>query len=111
MSDSEDEVASRRVSEAMRYLSVMGEKEMDELIEEDEEGEEGEDGLPEWATVEPFGADLIARANSLLRYLLPATLVPCLPITPTSDTLLDSLSDNHLLCIAYNAGVGKSKKA
>ncbi|KAG8706479.1 hypothetical protein FRC11_008199, partial [Ceratobasidium sp. 423] len=111
MSDSEDEVASRRVSEAMRYLSVMGEKEMDELIEEDEEGEEDEDGLPEWATVEPFGADLIARANSLLRYLLPATLVPCLPITPTRDTLLDSLSDGHLLCVAYNAGVSKCKKA
>ncbi|KAG8752888.1 hypothetical protein FRC11_007914, partial [Ceratobasidium sp. 423] len=58
MSDSEDEVASRRVSEAMRYSSVMGEKEMDELIEEDEGGEEDEDGLPEWVTVEPFGADL-----------------------------------------------------
>ncbi|KAG8742570.1 hypothetical protein FRC11_014236, partial [Ceratobasidium sp. 423] len=64
-----------------------------------------------WATVEPFGADLIARANSLFRYLLPATLVPCLPITPTRDTLLDSLSDGHLLCVAYNAGVRKSKKA
>ncbi|KAH7334104.1 hypothetical protein B0J17DRAFT_675328 [Rhizoctonia solani] len=111
MSDSEDEVASRRVTEAMRYLSVLGEREMDELVEEDEEGEDEEDGLPEWATVEPFGSDLIARANSLLRYLLPPHLLPCLPITPTRDTLLNALSDGHLLCAAYNAGVRKSKKA
>ncbi|CAE6505840.1 unnamed protein product [Rhizoctonia solani] len=111
MSDSEDEVASRRVTEAMRYLSVLGEREMDQLVEEDEEGEDDEDGLPEWATVEPFGSDLIARANSLLRYLLPPHLVPCLPITPNRETLLAALSDGHLLCAAYNSGIRKSKKA
>ncbi|CUA71279.1 hypothetical protein RSOLAG22IIIB_09452 [Rhizoctonia solani] len=108
MSDSEDEVPG----EAMRYLSVMGEQEMERLIEEDEEeGEEDESELPEWATVEPFGSDLVARTNSLLRYLLPAHLVPCLPITPARETLLNALSDGHLLCVAYNAGVRKSKKA
>ncbi|CAE7057597.1 unnamed protein product [Rhizoctonia solani] len=105
MSDSEDDVPS----EAMRYLTV----EMEKLIEEDEEGEDDdeEEGLPEWATVEPFGSDLIARTNSLLRYLLPLHLVTCLPIAPTRDTLLEALSDGHLLCVAYNAGVRKSKKA
>ncbi|CAE6479990.1 unnamed protein product [Rhizoctonia solani] len=107
MSDSEDDVPG----EAMRFLSLLGEQEMEQLLEEDEEGEEDEGELPEWATVEPFGSDLIARTNSLLRYLLPVHLVTCLPITPTRETLLNALSDGHLLCVAYNNGVRKSKKA
>ncbi|CAE6432976.1 unnamed protein product [Rhizoctonia solani] len=110
MSDSEDEVASRRVSDAMRYLSVLEGGILEEDEEEDEEGE-GEDGLPDWASVEPFGGDLIGRTTSLLRYLLPQALSSFIPPAPTRETLLNVLSDGHLLCTAYNAGVRKSKKA
>ncbi|CAE6447953.1 unnamed protein product [Rhizoctonia solani] len=111
MSDSEDEVASRRVSEAMRYLSVLGEREEGILEEDEEEEGEGEDGLPDWASVEPFGGDLIGRTTSLIRYLLPPTLSSHIPPAPTRETLLNVLSDGHLLCAAYNSGVRKSKKA
>ncbi|KAB5590437.1 hypothetical protein CTheo_6129 [Ceratobasidium theobromae] len=128
MSDSEDEpMGSRRISgalsEAMKYLSVA---EDDTLVEVDEEGEEAdEEGLPDWATVEPFGSDLIgegifrwcgseltcaARTSALLRYLLPPHLIPHLPESPNRETLLTTLSDGQMLCVAYNAGVRKSRK-
>ncbi|KAG9118457.1 hypothetical protein FRC07_007025 [Ceratobasidium sp. 392] len=112
MSDSEDEPSGmRRVSEAMRYLSTV---EDSIVVEEDEEedgaGGEGEE-VPDWAGAEPFGSDLIARTNALLRYFLPPTLVSLLPTSPTRDTLLSCLSDGQMLCVAYNSAVRKSKKA
>ncbi|CAE6521535.1 unnamed protein product [Rhizoctonia solani] len=78
-------------------MSVFGEQEMERLLGEDEEGEEDEGELPEWATVEPFGSDLIACTNSHLCYLLPAHFVTCLPITPTHETLLNALSDKDTI--------------
>ncbi|KAL5638979.1 hypothetical protein ACGC1H_003375 [Rhizoctonia solani] len=66
MSDSEDDVPG----EAMRFLSLLGEQEMEQLLEEDEEGEEDEGELPEWATVEPFGSDLIGESGGVCKRVL-----------------------------------------
>lgn len=73
-SDDEDgSVGGRRVSqglgEAMRYLSMMEEE---GVLHEEDEGEEGEEGgegdVPEWATVEPFGSDLIGMSINFLSF-------------------------------------------
>ncbi|QRV80963.1 hypothetical protein RhiJN_08978 [Ceratobasidium sp. AG-Ba] len=105
LSDSEEEPAVRFVSFGLMEQS---------LVEEEEEEEEGageEGGLPDWASVEPFGGDLIARTNALLQYFLPPQLSTLLPPEPTRETLLMALSDGQMLCVAYNAAVRKSKKA
>ncbi|KAG8698296.1 hypothetical protein FRC09_007306 [Ceratobasidium sp. 395] len=118
MSDSEEDVSGsvgRRVSgalsEAMRYLSTVEDQTVVEEEEEEEDGVGGEGEVPDWAATEPFGSDLIARTNALLRYFLPPPLVSLLPESPTRESLLSCLSDGQMLCVAYNAAVRKSKKA
>ncbi|KAF8596385.1 hypothetical protein BDV93DRAFT_610926 [Ceratobasidium sp. AG-I] len=116
VSEDEDEggMGGRRVSgslgEAMRLLSLVEDESMLEEVGEEDEGGEGDD-VPEWATVEPFGSDLIARTNALLQHFLPPTLAPFLPTPATREALLSCLSDGQLLCVAYNSAVRKSKKA
>lgn len=56
---------------------------------------------------------IIGRALSLLVTLLPVELLHLLPPPSenlTRSTLMFSLSSGQLLCVAYNAGVRKSKK-
>ena len=52
-----------------------------------------------------------ARGHALLFALLPASLVPLLPTPYTSRLeLLTALSSGQLLCVAYNAGIRRSRK-
>jgi hypothetical protein len=61
MSDSEDEAAVwRRFSGALSELMRCPRIGEDEMLLEDEV-EVKDEGLPEWASVEPFGSDLIGR--------------------------------------------------
>ena len=55
----------------------------------------------------------LGRAFALLVHLLPVELLHLLPPpsdTPSSQALMTSLCSGQLLCVAYNAGVRKSKK-
>ncbi|KAJ3730741.1 hypothetical protein C8R42DRAFT_14926 [Lentinula raphanica] len=81
----------------------------------DDDSEIEDDALPEWAKRSTF----VDRAHSLLLSLLPPhlhhALLPPSSSPPSSSPsahalFLQSLSSGQLLCIAYNAGVRKSKK-
>ncbi|KAG8864706.1 hypothetical protein FRC20_010124 [Serendipita sp. 405] len=75
--------------------------------------ETDEEHLPKWAKRIEFADDPIGRAFTLLVTLLPVELLHLLPSpseTPSSEQLMLSLSSGQLLCVAYNAGVRKSKK-
>ncbi|KAJ3966985.1 hypothetical protein EV361DRAFT_526504 [Lentinula raphanica] len=85
----------------------------------DEDSEIEDDALPEWAKRSTFVGNDLDRAHSLLLSLLPPhlhhALLPPSSSPPSSSALahalfLQSLSSGQLLCIAYNAGVRKSKK-
>ncbi|KIM31347.1 hypothetical protein M408DRAFT_21399 [Serendipita vermifera MAFF 305830] len=69
--------------------------------------------LPNWAKRTEFAEDPLGRAYALLVTFLPVELLHLLPSPSeplTSTNLMLSLSSGQLLCIAYNAGVRKSKK-
>ncbi|KAJ3764199.1 hypothetical protein EV360DRAFT_31871 [Lentinula raphanica] len=85
----------------------------------DEDSEIEDDALPEWAKRSTFVDHDLDRAHSLLLSLLPPHMHPALlppsssppSSSPSAHALfLQSLSSGQLLCIAYNAGVRKSKK-
>ncbi|EJD38347.1 hypothetical protein AURDEDRAFT_139582 [Auricularia subglabra TFB-10046 SS5] len=81
------------------------------LTEEPEEEPEVQDhNLPNWARRHAFGDDFDERAHALLANLLPATLLPLLPLDGNRSELLAALSSGQLLCTAYNVAVRKSKK-
>ncbi|KAF9267114.1 hypothetical protein L218DRAFT_955597 [Marasmius fiardii PR-910] len=68
--------------------------------------------LPEWAQRNAFLETPLDRCRALIHDLLPPNLQNVLPSEGSSrEALLASLSSGQLLCIAYNAGVRKSKKA
>ncbi|KAJ7577931.1 hypothetical protein C8J56DRAFT_836115 [Mycena floridula] len=102
----------RRVSmpglgvENMRLEQEPGE--MDQIAEETEDIDE--DDLPQWARRDAFPENPLARAHALLFALLPGNLIDALEPPSSRALFLDSLSSGQLLCIAYNAGVRKSKK-
>ncbi|KAJ3840793.1 hypothetical protein F5878DRAFT_723485 [Lentinula raphanica] len=85
----------------------------------DDDSEIEDDALPEWAKRSTFVDHDLDRAHSLLLSLLPPhmhhALLPPSSTPPSSSPsahalFLQSLSSGQLLCIAYNAGVRKSKK-
>ncbi|KAJ3825702.1 hypothetical protein F5880DRAFT_1550482 [Lentinula raphanica] len=85
----------------------------------DDDSEIEDDALPEWAKRSTFVDNDLDRAHSLLLSLLPPhlhhALLPPSSSPPSSSpsahaSFLQSLSSGQLLCIAYNAGVRKSKK-
>ncbi|KZV98924.1 hypothetical protein EXIGLDRAFT_746432 [Exidia glandulosa HHB12029] len=100
------------------------------LTEEPEEEPEVQDrDLPNWARRHAFGDDfdgtsesvpprmaitacslVIERAYALIAALVPAQLLPLLPLDGGRAELLQALSSGQLLCVAYNIGVRKSKK-
>jgi len=67
--------------------------------------------LPEWAKRTFYSPDPHARTHALLVHLLPSNMLRLLP-TPYTDRiqLLQALSSGQLLCVAYNAGVRRSRK-
>ncbi|KAF5367950.1 hypothetical protein D9758_004510 [Tetrapyrgos nigripes] len=89
-----------------------------------------EDELPEWAQKDAYENRDLDRAHALIYFLLPPAFHDALsPSTPSSaepleddnssspsssasmrTAFLDCLSSGQLLCLAYNAGVRKSKK-
>ncbi|CAG7850577.1 SubName: Full=Uncharacterized protein {ECO:0000313/EMBL:CCA69893.1} [Serendipita indica DSM 11827] len=72
-----------------------------------------EEHLPNWAKRTAFVDDPMGRTFALLVHLLPVELLHLLPPpseTPSSEALMMSLCSGQLLCVAYNAGVRKSKK-
>ncbi len=69
-----------------------------------------DDDLPAWARRDAFVDDELGRARHLIASLLPPPLVAALAPSSPRDAFLESLSSGQLLCVAYNAGVRRSKK-
>ncbi|OCB91513.1 hypothetical protein A7U60_g1248 [Sanghuangporus baumii] len=97
------------LAEAMNNMVISEETESPEQSASEESIDE--DDLPEWAKRDAFPNDPLARAHALLVNLLPLSLLPLLPIPYTSRIeLLTALSSGQLLCVAYNAGIRRSRK-
>ncbi|KAI0052227.1 hypothetical protein FA95DRAFT_1533516 [Auriscalpium vulgare] len=106
-------IASTGILDAMQDLSVLDERDPLGFVgEEDEEGTLSidDDELPQWAKRSAFADDALARAHALLVALLPANLLSHIGSTPERGNLLQVLSSGQLLCVAYNAGVRRSRK-
>ena len=58
----------------------------------------------------PARSHVAERAYALMAALIPAQLLPQLPLDGGRTELLQALSSGQLLCVAYNVGVRKSKK-
>ncbi|KAF9025635.1 hypothetical protein BDZ89DRAFT_1068125 [Hymenopellis radicata] len=69
-----------------------------------------DDDLPAWARRDAFVDDELGRAYDLITSLLPPALAAALAPASSRDAFLESLSSGQLLCVAYNAGVRRSKK-
>ncbi|PVG02449.1 hypothetical protein CPB86DRAFT_725534 [Serendipita vermifera] len=96
--------------ENMQHMTIQE----DTLLEEPSSPNEADDEyLPNWAKRTEFVDDPLGRALALLVTLLPVELLHLLPPPSeplTSTSLMNSLSSGQLLCVAYNAGVRKSRK-
>ncbi|KAI0065172.1 hypothetical protein BV25DRAFT_1822288 [Artomyces pyxidatus] len=104
-------VASTSILDRMQDLTVVEEPEaMDSLEEDDDAVSVEDDELPQWAKRSAFVDEPLSRAHALLVALLPATLLPTLGNSPDRAELLQALSSGQLLCVAYNAGVRRSRK-
>ncbi|KAI5122406.1 hypothetical protein M0805_002956 [Coniferiporia weirii] len=107
--DRGDKVTSTGLFEAMNNMTIT--EETDPPDQSEGEDSVDEDSLPGWAKRATPAEGPLARAHTLLVALLPASLLPLLPISYTERIeLLSALSSGQLLCAAYNVGVRRSRK-
>ncbi|KAI0077997.1 hypothetical protein K474DRAFT_1594936 [Panus rudis PR-1116 ss-1] len=110
-------VVSAGMLDAFQSMVVTEEPEEEEILEEETESVDDDD-LPTWAKRSAFEEDPTlklrlckGRAHALLQHLLPTSLLPLLPNSPSDrKEFLLSLASGQLLCTAYNVGVRRSRK-
>ncbi|KZT20686.1 hypothetical protein NEOLEDRAFT_1151159 [Neolentinus lepideus HHB14362 ss-1] len=104
-------VVSANMLDSMRNMSVVEEPEPMESLTEEEGEAVDDDDLPEWAQRNAFQDSSLGRVHAVLSALLPQELLSTLPQAPSNRSiLLHALSSGQLLCVAYNAGVRRSRQ-